>query len=267
MSATISLKKPMARSSNVALDLVQLVLVIAAFLFFVGMAHLYLKGQPAADAPEQQEQSAYTVATTALPVAATFVTETLVQPVNQVPAASIEPTEPVAQTQSASAPPPAAPALTPQMKNALGYVQRRYKVSPEALIPVFEVAQLIGTERRIDPLLILSIIAIESRFNPFAESSMGAKGLMQVIPRFHTDKLPAGASERSLLDPVVNIQVGVKVLEEAIRRQGGLVAGLQQYAGSSDPEGAYATKVLAEKERLEQAARRKTAVAIAPGAA
>lgn len=96
---------------------------------------------------------------------------------------------------------------------------------------------------------------------------MGAKGLMQVIPRFHTDKLPAGASERSLLDPVINIQVGVKVLEEAIRRQGGLVAGLQQYAGSSDPEGAYAAKVLAEKERLEQAARRKSAAVVTPGAA
>lgn len=262
MSATISLKKPMARSSNVALDLIQLVLVIAAFLFFVGMAHLYLKGQPAADAPEQAQQTADAAATVAAPLATTFATEASTPPVQQAPA------EPIAQNapiQSASAPAPATPVLSPQMQNALGYVQRRYKVSQEALIPVFEVAQLIGTERRIDPLLILSIIAIESRFNPFAESTMGAKGLMQVIPRFHTDKLPAGASERSLLDPVVNIQVGVKVLEEAIRRQGGLVAGLQQYAGSSDPEGAYATKVLAEKERLEQAARRKSAVP--PGAA
>ena len=59
--------------------------------------------------------------------------------------------------------------------------------------------------------------------------------------------------------------VAVKVLEEAIRRKGGLVAGLQQYAGSSDPEGAYASKVLAEKDRLEQATRRK--VAVNPGAA
>ena len=49
MSATISLKKPMARSSNVALDLIQVVLVIAAFLFFVGMTHLFLNRQPAAE--------------------------------------------------------------------------------------------------------------------------------------------------------------------------------------------------------------------------
>ncbi|MFT3848923.1 MAG: transglycosylase SLT domain-containing protein [Propionivibrio sp.] len=255
MSATISLKKSMARSSNVALDLIQLVLVIAAFLFFVGMTHLYLKGQPAADAPEQEAPSADIVAAAAVPASAALVAETSTQPVPPKPAPAVQMT----QSQSVRAPIQTAPVLSPQMQSALGYVQRRYKVSQEALVPVFEVAQLIGTERRIDPLLILSIIAIESKFNPFAESSMGAKGLMQVIPRFHTDKLPAGASERSLLDPVVNVQVGVKVLEEAIRRQGGLVAGLQQYAGSSDPEGAYATKVLAEKERLEQAARRKGA--------
>lgn len=255
MSATISLKKPMARSSNVALDLIQVVLVIAAFLFFVGMTHLFLNRQPATETPEQELQSATVTATA--PVA------------SELPVQGAQAVTPAQASigQDTIAPTPATPALSPQMQNALGYVQRRYKVSPEALTPVFEVAQLIGKERRIDPMLILSIIAIESRFNPFAESSMGAKGLMQVIPRFHTDKLPAGASERSLLDPVINIQVGVKVLEEAIRRQGGLVAGLQQYAGSSDPEGAYAAKVLAEKERLEQAARRKSAAVVTPGAA
>ena len=113
--------------------------------------------------------------------------------------------------------------------------------------------------------LVRAIIKVESDYDPNVVSSVGAKGLMQVIPRFHTDKLPAGANERSLLDPVINVQVGVKVLEEAIRRKGGLVAGLQQYAGSSDPEGAYASKVLAEKDRLEQATRRK--VAANPGAA
>lgn len=258
MSATISLKKPMARSSNVALDLIQVVLVIAAFLFLVGMTHLYLNKQPAAESSEQERQNA---ALTAAATVASPTGETAMQATQTVP--------PVQATigQETAVPTPATPALSPQMQNALGYVQRRYKVSPDALTPVFEVAQLIGKERRIDPLLILSVIAIESRFNPFAESSMGAKGLMQVIPRFHTDKLPAGANERSLLDPVINIQVGVKVLEEAIRRQGGLVAGLQQYAGSSDPEGAYAAKVLAEKERLEKAAGRRSAAVVKPGTA
>ncbi|MEO8411528.1 MAG: transglycosylase SLT domain-containing protein [Propionivibrio sp.] len=150
-----------------------------------------------------------------------------------------------------------ASALSSRMQGALEYVVRRYRVSEEALLPVFEVAQMVGQERRIDPLLIVAIIGIESGFNPFAESPVGAQGLMQVIPRFHMDKLPPGTGERPFLDPLVNIQVGVDVLQEAIRRRGGLIAGLQYYAGASDSEStAYADKVLAEKARLEQAARR-----------
>jgi soluble lytic murein transglycosylase-like protein len=147
--------------------------------------------------------------------------------------------------------------LSPRMQGALDYVKRRYHVSAEALLPVFEVAQLIGEERRIDPLLVVAVIGVESGFNPFAESAMGAQGLMQIIPRWHKDKMPDGAGEKPLLDPVINITVGVHVLEEAIRRGGGLVAGLQYYAGALDNEDtSYANKVLAEKERLEQAARR-----------
>jgi soluble lytic murein transglycosylase-like protein len=145
--------------------------------------------------------------------------------------------------------------LKPHFVGVLEYVKRRYRVSPEAVLPVFEVAELIGQERRIDPLLILAIIGVESGFNPFAESSMGARGLMQVIPRFHMDKVPEGMGVRHLFDPAVNIQVGVRVLEEAIRRRGGLTAGLQYYAGSSESASRYANTVLAEKARLEKAAR------------
>ncbi|MDR0577111.1 MAG: transglycosylase SLT domain-containing protein [Candidatus Accumulibacter sp.] len=151
----------------------------------------------------------------------------------------------------------AAVSLKPHITGVLDYVKRRYRVSPEAVLPVFEVAELIGRERRIDPLLILAIIGVESGFNPFAESTMGARGLMQVIPRFHMDKVPKGLGVQHLFDPVVNIRVGVHVLEEAIRRRGGLAAGLQYYAGASDSRGSYANKVLAEKARLEKAARQK----------
>ena len=113
----------------------------------------------------------------------------------------------------------------------------------------------------LDPYLVCAVIKSESNWDPEAESNQGAQGLMQVIPRFHQDKVPDGAGEKALLDPVINIKVGTHVLEEAIRRRGGLIPGLQHYAGSSDPTGAYANKVLAEKHRLEQAARRASAAA------
>lgn len=150
--------------------------------------------------------------------------------------------------------------LTPAMAAALDHVVQRYRVSPEALLPVFEAAQAAGRERRLDPLLIIAVISIESRFNPYSQSVLGAQGLMQVIPRYHQDKLPKTATAKPFLDPVTNVQIGAQILQEAIRRQGGVVEGLQYYGGAiDDDEQAYANKVLAEKLRLEQAARRRDA--------
>lgn len=238
MSSTITLKHTMARSTDAALNLIQNCLMIAGLLLILGVVNVLTSSIQSFEMlkPAFSDFSNFSL------------TDDFADPSAE---ASQDPT-PVAATEAD----PVAPVLSPRMQGALDYVTRRYKVSPEALVPVFEVAQLIGKERRIDPLLIVAIIGIESRFNPFAESAMGAQGLMQVIPRFHKDKVPEGKGDRPLLDPVINIRVGVHVLEEAIRRGGGLVAGLQQYAGSSDAEGSYASKVLAEKERLEQAARR-----------
>lgn len=144
--------------------------------------------------------------------------------------------------------------LTPRMRGALDYVSRRYHVSTEALQPIFATAQAAGHDLRLDPLLIIAVIGVESGFNPFSQSVVGAQGLMQVMPRFHMDKLPELSEQASFLDPVTNVQVGAKVLKESIRRYGGLEDGLQQFGGATnDPERRYASRVLAEKQRLEQA--------------
>ena len=152
---------------------------------------------------------------------------------------------------------PAAETLSARMRTAMDYVSRRYHVAPDALQPIFATAQAAGRQLHLDPLLIIAVIGIESRFNPFSESVVGAKGLMQVMPRYHQDKLPEDADQTAFLNPVINVQVGAKVLQESIRRNGGLENGLQQFGGAiSDPERRYSTKVLAEKQRLEQAVQR-----------
>lgn len=151
--------------------------------------------------------------------------------------------------------------LAPAMVAALDQVAQRYRVSADALQPIFEAAQAAGRQWRVDPLLIIAVISIESRFNPFSQSNMGAVGLMQIIPRYHQDKLPKEADNRAFLDPVINVQMGARILQESIQRQGGLMEGLQYYAGAiDDTEQGYANKVIAEKTRLEQASRRKDAV-------
>jgi soluble lytic murein transglycosylase-like protein len=132
------------------------------------------------------------------------------------------------------------------------YIARRYRVSDQAVAGFVASAYQAGAEHSLDPLLILAVMAIESRYNPVAESTVGAKGLMQVIPKYHLEKLTDHGGEQSLLDPDVNIAVGSQILREYQRRLGDIEAALQMYAGAFDePTSQYAHKVFAEKARLE----------------
>ncbi|MCC4119075.1 transglycosylase SLT domain-containing protein, partial [Aromatoleum toluclasticum] len=92
-------------------------------------------------------------------------------------------------------------------------------------------AELSGRKLGIDPLLIVAVMANESSFNPIAESNMGAQGLMQVIPRFHLDKIGRNAGEDALFDPALNIRVGTMVLVEGMQSFGSLHNALQYNCG------------------------------------
>jgi soluble lytic murein transglycosylase-like protein len=137
------------------------------------------------------------------------------------------------------------------------YLARRYRVSSEMTANVVAKAHAVGAELKLDPLLILAVIAVESRFNPLAESVMGAKGLMQVIPRYHSDKFDPLGGETVAFDPHANIVVGAKILKEYLRRTGDVVDALQLYVGatSDENENGYSGKVMAERDRLGQVLR------------
>jgi soluble lytic murein transglycosylase-like protein len=162
------------------------------------------------------------------------------------------------------APPPASPvASVPRdavRQQALAdFLAKRYRVSKEALERFIRLAYSAGQMTKIDPLLILAVISVESSFNPIAESVMGAKGLMQIIPEYHQDKLrTAQGAALNPLDPETNILAGAKVLREYATRTGeDLAAALRLYGGTGpDPENSYSNKVLSERERLEQIIRR-----------
>jgi len=98
------------------------------------------------------------------------------------------------------------------------WISRRYKVAPEPVGALVAEAWTIGERARIDPTLILAIMAIESSFNPFAQSSVGAQGLMQVMTRVHDDKYDVFGGTHAAFDPITNLRVGVQVLKECIAR-------------------------------------------------
>jgi soluble lytic murein transglycosylase-like protein len=151
----------------------------------------------------------------------------------------------------------AAPAVVEAMQEreqrALAeYIARRWRIAESAATTFVSAAYRAGKQHSVDPVLILSVMAIESRYNPVAESVVGAKGLMQIIPKYHLEKLLNHGGEEALLDPEVNIQVGAQILREYYRRLGDQEAALQRYAGAFDePTSRYAAKVFEERMRLE----------------
>ncbi|HKA39018.1 MAG TPA: transglycosylase SLT domain-containing protein [Burkholderiales bacterium] len=133
------------------------------------------------------------------------------------------------------------------------FVARRYRVSQGVAFDLVSHAHHVGGQLQLDPLLIIAVIAIESRFNPIAESGAGAKGLMQIIPKYHEDKLGEFGGEHAVFNPETNIEVGSQILREYIRRTGNLSVALQMYAGAlGDHEDRYTRKVLNERQRLQQ---------------
>jgi len=113
-------------------------------------------------------------------------------------------------------------------------------------------AYAIGRETKLDPMLILAVISVESSFNPAAESSMGAKGLMQVIPRFHSEKFDPLGGEGAAFDLEANIMVGAQILKQYIHRAGDLADALRMYVGASSDENerGFSAKVMTERDRL-----------------
>lgn len=145
--------------------------------------------------------------------------------------------------------------LTPEQARAAHWIAKRYRVAQGAVEQIvghaFEAAELF----RLDPYLVLAVIAVESRFNPLAESSAGAKGLMQIMAEVHMEKFQALGGGDLVLTPWANIRVGATILREYLDRYRNLDSALRAYVGVG-PSGVteYPEKVLRERSRIVAAA-------------
>ena len=196
--------------------------------------------------------------------------EARVEPV--MPTLAAELSEPDAIARATASDPKA---LSRQQAAVAQWLAGRYRVAPEPVSRLVQEAWHVGAKAGLDPTLILAIMAIESSFNPFAQSSVGAQGLMQVMTKLHNDKYVAFGGNHAAFDPVTNLRVGVQVLKECIARAGSLEAGLRFYVGAANlvDDGGYAIKVLSEQNSLRLVAggknvpMRATVAVAAPAAA
>ncbi|HEV8110371.1 MAG TPA: lytic transglycosylase domain-containing protein [Burkholderiales bacterium] len=172
---------------------------------------------------------------------------------NTLPGVAAEAAEDPSAGSSTDGPVAIVEAVQEREQRALAeFIAKRWRIAETAATSFVSIAYRAGERHSVDPVLILAVVAIESRFNPVAESVVGAKGLMQIIPKYHLDKLLDHGGEEALLDPEVNIQVGAQILREYYRRLGDQEAALQRYAGAFDePTSRYAAKVFEERMRLE----------------
>lgn len=88
----------------------------------------------------------------------------------------------------------------------------------------------------LDPIVVLSLIRQESVFNPQARSPVGARGLMQLMPK--TAKRFRRVGDKQLVNPSINIDIGTKYFKNLMKRyDGNLVYVLAAYnAGESRVE-------------------------------
>ena len=159
------------------------------------------------------------------------------------------------------------PKSLPKQQAAVTYwLSRKYSIAPEPLSALVAEAYETGAKAKLDPTLILAIMAVESGFNPFAQSHVGAQGLMQVMTKVHSEKYQFFGGQLAAFDPLTNLRVGVKVLQECIARAGSLEGGLKFYVGAANMEddGGYSAKVLSEHSRLQQVAAGRSVPTITP---
>ena len=151
----------------------------------------------------------------------------------------------------------AAPPVNTRFRALSEFLAKRYKVSQAITLDLVTIAHAAGQQIGLDPLLIIAVMAVESRFNPIAESVQGAQGLMQIIPRYHLDKFREHGGEKyAVFDPETNIRVGTHILKDYMAKAGSLNGALQLYVGaSSEEDDPYIGKVMTEKQRLQQVLR------------
>ena len=155
--------------------------------------------------------------------------------------------------------------LTTEQLAVTRWLSKKYRVSYEPMGAMVAEAWTLGERNQLAPTLILAIMAIESRFNPFASGNQGTVGLMQLELKAHSEAFAQFGGNLSAFDPLTNVRVGVRHLQALIQQTATLEEALALYGASSGQatEGQYADRVLSEQKLLEKVTEKQNTALLA----
>lgn len=106
----------------------------------------------------------------------------------------------------------------------------RYIKDPAARLEMLKLVHREASRAGLPPELVLAVIQIESAFDPYAVSVVGAQGIMQVMPFW---KKEIGREQDNLINLETNLRYGCTILKYYIDKEKGRWAeGLARYNGS-----------------------------------
>jgi soluble lytic murein transglycosylase len=106
-----------------------------------------------------------------------------------------------------------------------GKYEKNYKISRKMLelhFPNPYLKEIAQYSKKIDPLLILSVMRQESAFDPHARSAANARGLMQILPST-AKSIKKRLSSHELYRPETNIKVGISYLNKFLKKYDGKI--------------------------------------------
>jgi soluble lytic murein transglycosylase-like protein len=130
-------------------------------------------------------------------------------------------------------------------------IAKRYRRPPEQVRHLVRVSERAAARHGLPPELLLAIVETESGFNNAARSRYGARGLMQIVPRFHPEVVAEVGGVHRLDEPEANIEAGAKILAYYVERSGSVDKALVRYSGGAR---SYANKVVARQREWERVA-------------
>lgn len=122
----------------------------------------------------------------------------------------------------------------------------RFVKNPDQRLRLLRKIHSAARQTDLQPELVLAVIEVESHFNRYAVSSVGAQGIMQVMPFWKNE---IGRPEDNLIDLDTNLRYGCTILKHYMERsEGRLAEALARYNGSYGSY-RYAAKVMDAWER------------------